>query len=98
MTTEIVIRGGSWNSTAVICRSAIRYWNSPSGRDSYLGFRVLREKKKKEKKVEYRVLRGGSWSSPAGYCRSGFRYGFSPSFRFNFGLGFRVIKESKDDN
>ena len=98
MTTEIVIRGGGWYGTADYCRSAYRYWDSPSYRLYDLGFRVLREKKKKEKKVEYRVLRGGSWSSPAGYCRSGFRYGFSPSFRFNFGLGFRVIKENKDDN
>jgi len=95
MTTEIVIRGGGWFSSAGICRSANRYGYSPSHRYSNLGFRVIKEKKKK---IEYRVLRGGSWSSPAGYCRSGFRYGFSPSFRFNFGLGFRVLKESKDDN
>jgi len=97
MTTEIVIRGGSWNSLAVLCRSAIRYGNSPSGRDSYLGFRVVKEKKKKEKKIEYRVNRGGCWYGPAVYCRSAYRVRNNPSLR-NYYNGFRVIKENKDDN
>jgi len=92
MTTEIVIRGGGWVSTADYCRSANRYWNSPSYRFSYLGFRVV-----KEKKVEYRVNRGGSWVSTAVYCRSAFRVRDSPSDR-SLNLGFRVLKESKDDN
>ena len=93
MTTKIVIRGGSWGSTAALqCRSADRSWDSPSFRYDYLGFRVL-----KEKKIEYRVNRGGSWVSTAVYCRSAFRVRDSPSDR-SLNLGFRVLKESKDDN
>ena len=95
MTTEIVIRGGGWFSSAVICRSADRSWDSPSYRDDNLGFRVLREKKKK--KVEYRVIRGGSWYYTAEDCRSADRGGINPSNRFSH-YGFRVLKESKDDN
>ena len=103
MTTEIVIRGGGWFSSAVICRSAYRSRYSPSIRFSHLGFRVVREKKKKEKKIEYRVYRGGSWYSTADNCRSAARYWRSPSdrsLRLGYGslLGFRVLKESKDDN
>ena len=94
MTTEIVNRGGSWYSSADYCRSANRGWDLPSFRYDILGFRVIREKKKK---VEYRVLRGGSWYSTAGYCRSASRYWYSPPSRYS-NDGFRVIKESKDDN
>ena len=92
MTTEIVIRGGGWFSSAGICRSANRYGYSPSHRYSNLGFRVV-----KEKKVEYRVLRGGGWYCTAELCRSADRFGLLPSYR-NYDRGFRVIKESKDDN
>tara|TARA_R110000851_G_scaffold52690_3_gene125293 strand:+ start:5275 stop:5553 length:279 start_codon:yes stop_codon:yes gene_type:complete len=92
MTTKSVLRGGCGFSTADGCRSADRYWVSPSYRISYLGFRVL-----KEKKIEYRVNRGGSWVSTAVYCRSAFRVRDSPSDR-SLNLGFRVLKESKDDN
>jgi formylglycine-generating enzyme required for sulfatase activity len=35
-----VIRGGSWSSVAVLCRSARRYGCGPSNRPSALGFRV----------------------------------------------------------
>jgi formylglycine-generating enzyme required for sulfatase activity len=35
-----VVRGGSWDSDAVNCRSADRYWLAPSFRFSILGFRV----------------------------------------------------------
>tara|TARA_R110002110_G_scaffold379389_1_gene589904 strand:- start:138 stop:434 length:297 start_codon:yes stop_codon:yes gene_type:complete len=98
MTTKIVIRGGGWLSSAGICRSAYCDWDSPSIRYGSLGFRVV-----KEKKVEYRVYRGGSWYSTADNCRSAARYWRSPSdrsLRQGYGslLGFRVIKESKDDN
>ncbi|MCP4698523.1 MAG: formylglycine-generating enzyme family protein [Gammaproteobacteria bacterium] len=37
-----VIRGGSWDITARICRSAMRGRNDPGGRDSSLGFRLAR--------------------------------------------------------
>ena len=37
-----VIRGGSWNSNAVVCRSANRYGYAPGYRDDILGFRLLR--------------------------------------------------------
>lgn len=38
-----VIRGGGWNNNALLCRSAIRYSNSPGSRDnSSIGFRLAR--------------------------------------------------------
>jgi len=36
-----VVRGGSWNYGAWICRSAHRNINYPSYRNSYYGFRVV---------------------------------------------------------
>ena len=45
MTTKSVIRGGGRGSTAARCRSAIRGRNSPSNRNDYLGFRVIKESK-----------------------------------------------------
>ena len=38
--TSRVFRGSSWVNTAVLCRSAIRYWNVPSLRLNFLGFRL----------------------------------------------------------
>jgi len=35
-----VIRGGSWDSEAANCRSALRFWGDPSGRDDFNGFRL----------------------------------------------------------
>ncbi len=35
-----VIRGGSWHTPAVFCRSAYRAWGGPDFRYNYLGFRV----------------------------------------------------------
>jgi formylglycine-generating enzyme required for sulfatase activity len=35
-----VIRGGSWNFGAAVCRSAYRYWTAPSCRSYFYGFRV----------------------------------------------------------
>ncbi len=35
-----VLRGGSWNDHAWICRSAYRYWISPDNRIFSLGFRL----------------------------------------------------------
>jgi len=37
-----VCRGGSWNDTPQICRSAARGYSTPSSRSSNLGFRVAR--------------------------------------------------------
>ena len=37
---ERVIRGGSWANSARLCRSAFRFWYSPSDRRNTLGFRV----------------------------------------------------------
>jgi formylglycine-generating enzyme required for sulfatase activity len=34
-----VVRGGSWNSKSMICRSALRHWVLPAHRDDFLGFR-----------------------------------------------------------
>ncbi len=36
-----VLRGGSWNSSASDCRSALRLWCEPSNANYYFGFRVL---------------------------------------------------------
>lgn len=38
-----VYRGGSWYTSAVFCRSALRYGSSPSSRRANLGFRLARE-------------------------------------------------------
>ena len=35
-----VIRGGSWNDVAAVCRSALRYTNGPSFRSYDYGFRL----------------------------------------------------------
>ena len=43
------------------------------------------------------VIRGGSWCGPAGICRSAYRGRDFPSDR-GISYGFRVLKESKDDN
>ena len=45
-----VFRGGSCWFGARLCRSAIRDWSAPGGRDSFLGFRPVAEVKKKGKK------------------------------------------------
>jgi len=39
-----VLRGGSWYNDAWDCRVSYRFWSSPSLRDRYLGFRILRTK------------------------------------------------------
>jgi formylglycine-generating enzyme required for sulfatase activity len=39
--THRMRRGGAWNNTAAICRTANRY-SAPGFRDDFLGFRVLR--------------------------------------------------------
>ncbi len=36
-----VLRGGSWDVTPVVCRSALRDLGGPSGRDDDVGFRVV---------------------------------------------------------
>ena len=36
-----VIRGGSWHGYAILCRSAYRSYNYPTGRESVVGFRVV---------------------------------------------------------
>ena len=40
--SQRVRRGGSWSSSAEICRSANRYLNFPDYRSSRLGFRLVR--------------------------------------------------------
>jgi formylglycine-generating enzyme required for sulfatase activity len=38
-----VVRGGSWSSDAVLCRSAYQLWSEPSDRSLNLGFRLSRK-------------------------------------------------------
>ncbi len=35
-----LVRGGSWKSSARLCRSGYRSWNPQDGRGNILGFRV----------------------------------------------------------
>ncbi len=42
--TNRVYRGGGWGSSARNCRAANRDWSSPSYRNRYLGFRVVRSR------------------------------------------------------
>ena len=41
-----VARGGGWDGFSDRCRSAFRFWDAPSYRSSFLGFRVLRSSAK----------------------------------------------------
>ena len=41
--TNKVLRGGSWYSPPASCRAAARFWNEPTLRRFYLGFRVCRQ-------------------------------------------------------
>jgi formylglycine-generating enzyme required for sulfatase activity len=36
-----LLRGGSWYYNPWLCRSALRDWVDPDGRDTYIGFRVV---------------------------------------------------------
>jgi formylglycine-generating enzyme required for sulfatase activity len=40
--SDRVLRGGCWVDVAHRCRAAYRFVNHPAGRDSYVGFRLLR--------------------------------------------------------
>jgi formylglycine-generating enzyme required for sulfatase activity len=42
------------------------------------------------------VYRGGSWISNSGVCRSANRLWHPPVYRYN-GLGFRVLRSSKEE-
>jgi len=37
-----VLRGGSWNFSALFARTGARYWGRPSDRSNFFGFRVVR--------------------------------------------------------
>ncbi|MCA9107436.1 MAG: SUMF1/EgtB/PvdO family nonheme iron enzyme [Planctomycetales bacterium] len=39
--SSVVCRGGAWQSHAFRCRSALRYYDTPSSRDASFGFRVV---------------------------------------------------------
>jgi hypothetical protein len=39
--SDRVLRGGAWNLTAVLCRSALRYWLGPDNRVLNIGFRLV---------------------------------------------------------
>jgi formylglycine-generating enzyme required for sulfatase activity len=93
MTSNYVLRGGSWLLYSGFCRSADRDGLTPVNRDDDLGFRVLRSSEVDDKP---RVSRGGSWIDYSGHCRSADRDGGTPDDRGIY-LGFRVIKENKYD-
>jgi formylglycine-generating enzyme required for sulfatase activity len=41
----------------------------------------------------YRVLRGGSWYDYAQYVRSAYRDAYAPAYRYNYLLGFRLVRQ-----
>ena len=90
MTSNYVLRGGSWLLYSGFCRSADRDGLTPVNRDDDLGFRVLRSSEVDNKP---RVNRGGSWINYPDYCRSAIRNWNTPVNR-NRRLGFRVIKDT----
>ena len=96
--SERVIRGGGWASIAVVCRSALRYYGSPSLRYYALGFRLVRTSRNVDPKGpesgSLRVLRGGGWYSYAVLLRSAYRSYLSPSL-WDGGLGFRLVRTKK---
>jgi len=40
--SDRVVRGGCWGLNALSCRSALRFWYSPSVRSIFVGFRLVR--------------------------------------------------------
>jgi formylglycine-generating enzyme required for sulfatase activity len=54
-----VIRGGSWNFSAEVCRSSYRDWLEPSYRGANLGFRVARSPSGQSGPVQSSPVRSG---------------------------------------
>ena len=88
MSSQRVLRGGSWLGLPVGAGSANRINYVSTDRDSDLGFRLVREPK------SYRMLRGGSWGSFPDYSRSAYRVSNVSTFRGS-NLGFRLVREQK---
>jgi formylglycine-generating enzyme required for sulfatase activity len=54
-----VIRGGSWNYSAELCRSSFRLWREPANRYDSLGFRVARSPSGQSGPVQSSPVRSG---------------------------------------
>jgi len=88
MSSQRVLRGGSWVNYPDVTRSANRNNFVSSYRYSNIGFRLVREPK------SYRMLRGGSWGSFPQHSRSAYRVGNVSTLRGS-NLGFRLVREQK---
>ena len=85
MSTNRVLRGGSWYSKPKYARSALRGMDDSSARSFNVGFRLV-----KDTPVD-RVIRGGSWNYRPQFARSADRSWLDSTRRNDFS-GFRLVK------
>jgi len=90
MTTDCVLRGGSWGNNVWAVRSARRYTLSPGCRFADLGFRPV------AKAVLPHVMRGSSWLDVPRHSRCAVRFSAGPGLfkRFEH-FGFRPVAKAQ---
>ncbi len=87
-----VLRGGSWGSRPVYCRSAFRDGNHPAHASLNIGFRVVRLPTRNLMSQISRLLRGSSWFDFPQSCRSAYRLRSHPA-NSSGNVGFRVASQ-----
>jgi formylglycine-generating enzyme required for sulfatase activity len=90
-----ILRGGSWRSLPVYCRSAYRLNLPPAGANHGIGFRVccLSHPTLGIMSRISRVLRGGSWFNDPQICRSAYRFRRHPALSC-CDVGFRLTSRN----
>jgi formylglycine-generating enzyme required for sulfatase activity len=90
MTTDRVLRGGSWILDVRHVRCARRYDYDQDNRNAIFGFRPVAKAIPPD---SLRVLRGGSWILYAQYVRCAYRRASEPGFRLTFS-GLRPVAKA----